>query len=214
MDWRIARRLHAILRGFWRGASARLAWSFTLGLTGFLILRLFVDVGFNHWNRWFFDAVGNRDGMEAGRAVCVFLALVASAAAVGVGIVWTRETLQVRWREWCTGQLLDRWIGDQRFLRMTRVENGLANPEYRISDDVRLAIEPLTDFAIGIFTALLGGSAQANTVNGCEIKHHTTCPKHDLRGADLRGAVLQASEQSRDQEEYSHGDSCSRPFGR
>ncbi len=158
MDWRIARRLYAILRGFWRGPSARLAWSFTLGLTGFLILRLFVDVGFNHWNRWFFDAVGNRDGMEAGRAVCVFLALVASAAAVGVGIVWTRETLQVRWREWCTGQLLDRWIGDQRFLRMTRVENGLANPEYRISDDVRLAIEPLTDFAVGIFTALLAAS--------------------------------------------------------
>ena len=158
MDWRIARRLALVVGGFWRGQSRRLAWSFTLGLTGFLILRLFVDVGFNQWNRWFFDAIGNRDTMEAGRAVGVFLLLVASAAAVGVGIVWTRETLQVRWREWCTGRLLDRWIGDQRFLRMTRAENGLANPEYRISDDVRLAIEPLTDFAIGIFTALLAAS--------------------------------------------------------
>ena len=158
MNWPIARRLALIIGGFWRGQSKRLAWSFTLGLTGFLILRLFVDVGFNQWNRWFFDAIGNRDTMEAGRAVGVFLLLVASAAAVGVGIVWTRETLQVRWREWCTGKLLDRWIGDQRFLRMTRVENGLANPEYRISDDVRLAIEPLTDFAIGIFTALLAAS--------------------------------------------------------
>ena len=158
MDWRIARRLALVVGGFWRGQSRRLAWSFTLGLTGFLILRLFVDVGFNQWNRWFFDAIGNRDTMEAGRAVGVFLLLVASAAAVGVGIVWTRETLQVRWREWCTGTLLDRWIGDQRFLRMTQAQNGLANPEYRISDDVRLAIEPLTDFAIGIFTALLAAS--------------------------------------------------------
>ena len=158
LDWRIARRLASIVGGFWCGQSKRLAWSFTLGLTSFLILRLFVDVGFNQWNRWFFDAIGNRDTMEAGRAVSVFLLLVVSSAAVGVGIVWTRETLQVRWREWCTGQLLDRWIGDQRFLRMMHVENGLANPEYRISDDVRLAIEPLTDFAIGIFTALLAAS--------------------------------------------------------
>ena len=158
IDWRIARRLASIIGGFWRGSSMRLAWSFTLGLSFFLILRLFVDVGFNQWHRWFFDAIGNHDTMEAGRAVGVLLLLVLSTAAVGVGIVWTRETLQVRWREWCTGQLLDRWIGDQRFLRMTRVENGLANPEYRISDDVRLAIDPLTDFAIGIFTALLSAS--------------------------------------------------------
>ena len=34
----------------------------------------------------------------------------------------------------------------------------MSNPEYRISDDVRMATEPLVDFAIGLFTALLSAS--------------------------------------------------------
>ena len=158
MDWGVARRFAKIVVGFWSEAGAGRARFITLGLAGFLILRLFVDMGVNAWNRWFFDAVGNRDVGEALRAVSVFLLLVCATAAVGVGIVWTRETLQVRWREWCTRRLLDRWIADQRFLRLARSDKAIANPEYRISDDVRLAIEPLTDFAIGIFTAVLGAS--------------------------------------------------------
>jgi len=158
IDWRVARRFVALTSGFWSEAGSRHARSFSIGLAGFLVLRLFVDVGFNNWNRWFFDALSTRDVMEALRAVGVFLLLICSTAAVGVGIVWTRESLQVRWREWCTGKLLDRWLQNQSFLRMARSENMIANPEYRISDDVRLAIEPLTDFAIGIFTAVLAAS--------------------------------------------------------
>ena len=158
MDWGVARRFARIVVGFWSGAGAGRARLITLGLAGFLILRLGVDVGVNAWNRWFFDSVGNRDVGEALRAVSVFLLLVGCTAAVGVGIVWARETLQVRWREWCTRHLLDRWMEDHRFSRIARSQNAIANPEYRISDDVRLAIEPLTDFAIGIFTAVLGAS--------------------------------------------------------
>ena len=41
--------------------------------------------------------------------------------------------------------------------------------------------------------AVLAGSAQARTVNGCVIRHHTTCDHKDLHGADLRGAVLHHS---------------------
>ena len=157
-DWGIAHQFNQITGGFWRGASARVAWFYTIGLAGFLILKLLVDVAVNRWNRWFFDALEHRDAIEAGRAAFVFALLIVCVAAVGVGIVRTRETLQVRWREWCTAKLLDMWIGGQRFFRMTRAQGGIANPEYRISDDVRLATEPLTDFAIGMFTALLAAA--------------------------------------------------------
>lgn len=87
-----------------------------------------------------------------------FLGLIACVAAVGVGIVVTRETLQVRWREWCTKRLLDRWMRRQRFYRLA-TGTRMPNPEYRISDDVRMATEPLTDFAIGLFTATLAAAA-------------------------------------------------------
>ena len=183
--------------GFWRGASARVAWYYTLGLAGFLVLKLFVDVAVNRWNRWFFDALEHRDAMEAARAVLVFAALIVCVAAVGVGIVRTRETLQVRWREWCTARLLDKWIGKQRFFRMTRAPSGVANPEYRISDDVRLATEPLTDFAIGLFTALLSASTfvvilwsvgGSLTVSVAGV--HLTLPAFMVIGAVIYGVTM------------------------
>jgi putative ATP-binding cassette transporter len=135
-----------------------MAFWLTISLATGLIGKLFVDVGMNRWNRWFFDALERRDTANAAVAAFAFPLLVVCVAAVGVWIIRARESLQVRWREWCTARLLDRWLGAQRFYRMRIARNGLANPEYRISDDVRMATEPLADFAIGLFTALLTAS--------------------------------------------------------
>jgi len=156
-DRTIALRFSRFAGGFWRGPNARTAWVWTLSLAFCLVLKLGVDVATNRWNRWFFDALERRDGSSATVAVLAFAVLVACVAAVGVGIVLTRETLQVRWREWCTRRLLDRWLKRQRFYRLA-TGSAMPNPEYRISDDVRMATEPLTDFAIGLFTAVLASA--------------------------------------------------------
>jgi len=145
-------------RGYWRGPTARIAGWLTFGLAACLVAKLIVDVGMNKWNRWFFDALERRDTGGAALAAFAFPILCLCIAAVGVGIIKYRETLQVRWREWCTAQLLDRWLSRQRFYRMRVAQGGMANPEYRISDDVRMATEPLADFAIGLFTAVLTAS--------------------------------------------------------
>ena len=144
--------------GYWRGPTARAAGLLSLGLVVFLIFKLLVDVGMNRWNRWFFDALERHDTGGAALAAFAFPVLVFFVAAVGVGILRCRETLQVRWREWCTEKLLDRWLSGRRFYRMRVARDGMENPEYRISDDVRMATEPLTDFAIGLFTAVLTAS--------------------------------------------------------
>ncbi len=160
-DRAMAIRFNRFAGGFWTGTSARLAWRLTAGLAGFLVLKLTVDVATNHWNRWFFDALERHDAGSAARAVLAFGVLFVCIAAVGVGIVLTRERLQVRWREWCTARLLDGWLANQRFYRLTAADSPMQNPEYRISDDVRMATEPLTDFAIGLFTAVLAAATFA-----------------------------------------------------
>ena len=160
-DRAVAMRFGRMTGGFWRGSSARIAWPLTFGLAGCLVLKLIVDVGANAWNRWFFDALERRDAWSAFLAVGAFGCLVVCIAAVGVGIVLTRERLQVRWREWCTNSFLDGWLANKRFHRLTAAGSPMPNPEYRISDDVRMATEPVTDFAIGLFTAVLAASTFA-----------------------------------------------------
>ncbi|MBL8589651.1 MAG: ABC transporter ATP-binding protein/permease, partial [Methylobacteriaceae bacterium] len=116
-----------------------------------------VNFGVNRWNGWFFDSLEKRDARQAGLAVMVFPLLVAAAAAGGVFMVWCRETVQVRWREYIVRAQMARWLGAERYHRLGALGVEPANPEYRIADDIRMAIEPLVDLYIGVVSSVLTG---------------------------------------------------------
>ncbi len=144
--------------GFWKGSTASAATLLTAVLVLAILFRIGMDLGVNYWNRSFFDALKEKrldDLFEIGG---LFFLLVFGVAAVGVVIVLARETIQVRWREWMTTKLMARW---EKARRPRSGSSGAAveHPEYRISDDIRMAIDPLVDFAIGLFTAATGAVA-------------------------------------------------------
>lgn len=159
LEPRVAKAFARFSGGFWRGDGARRAWALTLGLFLLLLLSTAATVALNHWNRWFFDSLETRNVEQLSRAVLVFAVIIASMAAVGVGIVFTRETLQVRWREWIVARMLDRWLAAQRFQRLSARGGEPQNPEYRIADDTRWATEPLVDLGIGLVLALVNAGA-------------------------------------------------------
>ena len=159
LDPRIAYAFCRFAGGFWRGATAPRAWGLTLGLGAFLAASTGATVALNHWNRWFFDALERKDVAAVSQAAFSLAVIVAGMAAIGVGIVLTRETLQVRWRQWLIERLLERWLGERRFYHMSATRTEPANPEYRIADDTRWATEPLTDLGIGLVIAVLNATA-------------------------------------------------------
>lgn len=142
--------------GFWKGPGAGSAWFWTIGLATSLAATVGVNVAVNAWNGWFFNSLEAKDAQAVGLATLVFLGLTVVVAAVGVLTVITRETLQVRWREWVTRKLVGLWFHRQGYYRLGLTGSEPANPEYRIADDTRLALEPIVDFAIGFFSATIG----------------------------------------------------------
>jgi putative ATP-binding cassette transporter len=144
-----------IARGYWREEKAGQAWLLTGAVAILVLLTLAVQLGINYWNRYFYDALDRRDGSALVYGVFLALGLVAAAAAVAVCLVHVRMRLQIKWRGWLTKRLLGYWLADRRFYQMSVVENEGSNPEFRISDDTRLATEPIVDFAIGLATAVL-----------------------------------------------------------
>lgn len=154
-DRQVAWRFAGLTGGFWRGASARRAWFWSLLLAVAIILSVFANVTVNRWNGWFFDALEKKDSESALIAMAVFPVLVLIAAGLGVVILVARETFQVHWRQWVTAKLADGWINERRFFRLGLSGYEPANPEYRIADDVRWATEPVVDFAIGLLTAVI-----------------------------------------------------------
>jgi putative ATP-binding cassette transporter len=158
LDPRVAAAFGRFAGGYWRASrTAWVAWALTLGLAGCLVLSVLATYALNLWNRWFFDSLEARNVDAVTQAVFFFPLIIAWMAAVGVGTVLTRETLQVRWRAWIVAQLVDRWLGNRRFYHLNVTGKEPPNPEYRISDDTRWATEPLVDLGIGLAQSL--GSA-------------------------------------------------------
>ncbi len=145
--------------GFWTGPERRTAWLWTGAALLLLLANLAVNVGINRWNKWFFDALEAKDGTTLRLALITIVALVAAGAAFAVGMVRCRMTLQVKWRQWVTEVLLKRWLSDQRYYRLAITDEEQLNPEYRMADDVRMATEPVVEFAAGFVNALLSAIA-------------------------------------------------------
>lgn len=159
LDHRVVASFARLAGGFWTGSTALQAWALTIGLATCLLLSTGATVALNHWNRWFFDGLEARNVSVLTSAVFLFAGIIATMAAVGVAIVYTRESLQVRWRAWLVNRLVEQWLDRQRFYHLNVTGKEPPNPEYRISDDTRWATEPLVDMAIGLVLALAGASA-------------------------------------------------------
>ena len=146
-------------RGFWSGPERRVAWFWTGAVFGLLLANLAVNIGINRWSKWFFDALERRDHETLLYSAILIVALVVAGAAFAVGMVRCRMTLQVRWRQWLTGILLTRWLSEQRYYRLAVTDDQQINPEFRMADDVRLATEPVVEFATGFVNAVLSALA-------------------------------------------------------
>ena len=146
--WRLA-------GGFWRGPTARTAWLLTVGTVALVICNITVQYGINRWNKFFFNALEQKQDNIVLSAIGLFAVLAIAASAVAVCQLICRMKLQVYWRQWLTQRLAERWLGDQRFYRLSIAAPDLDAPEVRIADDARIATEPVVDFGSGILNAVL-----------------------------------------------------------
>lgn len=149
------RQFFRVALRFWSGESRLRAWALTAVVLLFVAAQLGAAVGVNAWNRFFFDALEKRD-LDKVWTTVAWLPLIVTASAVSLScLVISRMLLQMRWREWLTHRLAGWWIADQRYYRLQFVAPDQSAPEYRIAEDVRLAIEPLVEFAIGLLSAFV-----------------------------------------------------------
>ena len=150
----LLRRFVRLAFGFWAGPSRRRAWLLSLGFLACLIANMLVAVGFNQWNKFFFDALqlGDREALRSSVGFILLLAL--GAAVSSTAGIQTRMRLQLHWRTWLTESLAIRWVHN-RPVEQTEMLRSIDNPEARIADDARIAVELFVDLAGGIINTIL-----------------------------------------------------------
>ena len=145
--------------GFWSAPGAVGAWCLTAILIATTVLQLVMQYRLNFWSRDFFDAFGRRDSATMRIAALLFPLLAGISVLLTILSVWARMTIQRNWRAWLTRHLIDRWLGNDRFLHLHFDAGEDRNPEYRIAEDVRVATEAPVTMATGALTALLNAVA-------------------------------------------------------
>jgi putative ATP-binding cassette transporter len=122
-----------------------------------LVLRFVLvgmDVVFNYWNREFFNTLQDKDWSGFVQLLLIYKRtsegllpgfVVIATVIIGISIfrVWIVQWLQIRWRRWMTSRMLDDWLANRAYYRISLVSGGDAhgtrtdNPDQRIADDLR-----------------------------------------------------------------------------
>ena len=140
--------------GFWRSPSRATAWLLSFGFLACLVANTLVALAVNRWSKGFFDSLQARDADGIIQSIIQLAVLGAVTALAAIATIQCRMRLQVGWRLWLTSNLVRRWL-----LHAARGECAISpvvdNPEARIAEDGRLAIELFVDLAGGVINIFL-----------------------------------------------------------
>ena len=140
---------------FWTTPGYRVAWLLSAALLAIILLNLAASYAMNLWNRSIFDALEKKDANTVLSLSLIYFGILAVSVCFSVAQVYTRMTIQRRWRKWLTDALVYRWLKSGRYYQLNLVSGDHKNPEYRIADDVRIATESPVDFVSGVTSAFL-----------------------------------------------------------
>jgi len=142
--------------GFWRGLPAWRVWLLGAALIAIVVFQLYVQFRLNYWNRDFFNALENRDPARLQIQALLLIPLCGASIVLAVTSVWGRMTMQRMWRRWLTTQVIEYWVDNDRYAHLAQVQGEQEMiPEYRITEDVRIATDAPIDFALGLVSSLL-----------------------------------------------------------
>jgi vitamin B12/bleomycin/antimicrobial peptide transport system ATP-binding/permease protein len=148
---------HTALR-FWTTPGRRVAWLLSVTLLAIILLNVAASYAMNLWNRGIFDALEKKDANAVLSLSLIYFAILAVSVCFSVILIYTRMTIQRRWRKWLTDALVLRWLKSGRYYQLNLVSGDHGNPEYRIADDVRIATEAPVDFVSGVTSAFLSAA--------------------------------------------------------
>src|ERR1700740_2921622 len=115
---------------------APMSWFLSAILLLIVLLNLAASYGMNVWHRGIFDALQARNSDAVLRLSLLYVPPLGGRVLLAVIQVWTRMTMQRRWRSWLNKRLVDRWLGNGRYYRLNLaggVLGGAHQPEGRIA---------------------------------------------------------------------------------
>ncbi len=151
----VIRRLARALRRFARSDVGDKAIAMAVSLVALLLVISGFNVVNSYVGRDFMTAIEHRDTPEFLRQAVRYLLVFAASTVAAVVYRFFEERLGLTWREWTTRELVQGYLREEAYYRLhVEQRQGLANPDQRIADDVRL----FTTNSLSLLLMLLNGT--------------------------------------------------------
>lgn len=109
----------------------------------------------SYWNRDLFDALEARSGADLLRLIALFALIFALTMGVTALHMHVKRWIQLDWRRWLTSLLLDHWLAHGHLYRLQLADGDHDNPDGRIAEDIRIAIDVAVAQAHSLLYSLL-----------------------------------------------------------
>ncbi|HJV25215.1 MAG TPA: ABC transporter ATP-binding protein/permease [Aromatoleum sp.] len=151
------RRFAALTLPYWKSERRWTIAFVTLMLLLLTIGQVALVIWTSYWNRGFFDALEARSLDDLTREILVFSVILVLTMAVTALHMKAKRWLQLDWRRWVTAQLVEQWMTRSRHYRLQFLQGEHDNPDQRIAEDIRIAIESTISLAHSLTYSLLVG---------------------------------------------------------
>jgi len=149
------RRFVRLSGAYWQSGQSWRARVLLATLVALTIAQVLIPVAINQWSLRLFDALEQRALGDFVMLIGVLVLIIAANALVQITHLRVKRRVQVDWRSWLTGRVLDEWLSSGRNYHVSFVPGEHDNPDQRIAEDIRIASEYAIDLAHSLLYCVL-----------------------------------------------------------
>jgi vitamin B12/bleomycin/antimicrobial peptide transport system ATP-binding/permease protein len=139
-----------LISAYWQSEQKLFAYAFFFFVLGMTICIVGLEVVFNYWYNFFYDALQDYDRKSAIDLLKVFAFLATVFIVFAVYRYYLQQYLCLRWRNWLTHQFLNRWLDKKSYYYLEHFDEKTDNPDQRIQEDIASLVSSSLDLSVGL----------------------------------------------------------------
>jgi putative ATP-binding cassette transporter len=139
-----------LIKAYWESDQRGFAYAFLIFVIMMSIALVGMEVVFNYWYNYFYDALQDYDKHGAMDLIAIFMFLAAVYIVLAVYRYYLQQYLALRWRRWLTNQFLTRWLAHKSYYYLENFDEKTDNPDQRIQEDIASLVTSSLDLSIGL----------------------------------------------------------------
>jgi putative ATP-binding cassette transporter len=143
-----------LIRAYWQSEQRVFAYSFFIFAIVMTVAIVLMDVVFNYWMNYFYDALQDYDERGALDLLVMFTFIAAVYIVLAVYRYYLQQYLALRWRRWLTNQFLTRWLEKKGYYYLENFDEKTDNPDQRIQEDIGSLVTSSLDLSIGFISSV------------------------------------------------------------